>query len=73
MPTHGLRQIDWDDLGPLGEDADLGAAYDDIEGRVEELVASLLEEGVNNRDVDPEVEQEIDEAMGDLHDPTTKD
>lgn len=75
MPTHGLHQIDWDDLGSVADLSaeDLRAAFDDIERRVEELVRALLEDGPEGREVDPEVEQEIDEAISSLHDPDTKD
>lgn len=76
MPSHGLHQIDWDDLGPIPDEAsgaDLGGVFDDIEARVDELVQALLHEEVGAREVDPEVSEELDRVIGDLHDPTTKD
>lgn len=70
MPSHGLHQIDWDDLGPLPQEAsadELGRMVDELERRVDELVQALLHEDVAERPVDPEVDQEIDTALRELH------
>ncbi|WP_281965344.1 hypothetical protein [Serinicoccus marinus] len=46
MPTHGLQQIDWDDLTSLEGRTDLDAAYERIAAKVGELVDALLERDV---------------------------
>ncbi|ANS79952.1 hypothetical protein SGUI_2556 [Serinicoccus hydrothermalis] len=67
MPTHGLHQIDWDELGSLEGHDDLPSAYEQIEARVGELVDALLERDVASREVDPEVEREVQQVIEDLH------
>ena len=67
MPTHGLQQIDWDDLTSLEGRTDLDAAYERIAAKVGELVDALLERDVAAREVDPEVEREVEQFIDDLH------
>ncbi|WP_022925912.1 hypothetical protein [Serinicoccus marinus] len=67
MPTHGLQQIDWDDLTSLEGRTDLDAAYERIAAKVGELVDALLERDVAAREVDPEVEREVEQVIDDLH------
>ena len=69
MPTHGMRQIDWDDVTSLeGRDGkELDAAFEEIEGRVTELVDSLLEKDLAAREVDPEVDAEVRSVIEELH------
>lgn len=69
MPTHGMQQIDWDDMTTLqGRDAEgLEAAFGEIEAKVGDLVDSLLEKDLASRDVDPHVEQEVRTVIRELH------
>ena len=67
MPTHGLQQIDWDDLTSLEGRTDLDAAYERIAAKVGELVDALLERDVAAREVDPEVQREVQQVIDDLH------
>ncbi|MFX0538540.1 low molecular weight phosphatase family protein [Ornithinimicrobium sp. Y1847] len=69
MPAHGLHQIDWEDVKPLdGSSAeDLGAAFDLLKERVEELVHTLLHDELGSREVDPEVQKELDDVLEELH------
>ncbi|GAA4867672.1 low molecular weight phosphatase family protein [Serinicoccus chungangensis] len=69
MPTHGLHQVDWDDLTSLEGREDLDAAFEEIETRVSELVDALLEKDLATRAVDPEVEEELRRVIEELHDP----
>ncbi|OLT17562.1 hypothetical protein BJF86_14930 [Serinicoccus sp. CNJ-927] len=67
MPTHGLQQIDWDDLTSLEGRTDLDAAYERIAAKVGELVDALLGRDVAAREVDPEVQREVQQVIDDLH------
>ncbi|WP_151525551.1 low molecular weight phosphatase family protein [Serinicoccus kebangsaanensis] len=67
MPTHGLHQVDWDDLTSLEGRDDLDQAYAEIEAQVVGLVDALLERDLASRQVDPEVERELQEVIDDLH------
>ncbi|WP_419177479.1 low molecular weight phosphatase family protein [Serinicoccus chungangensis] len=71
MPTHGLHQVDWDDLTSLEGRSDLDVAFGEIEARVSELVDALLEKekDLAEREADPEVEEELRRVIGELHDP----
>ena len=69
MPTHGLHQVDWDDLTSLQGREDLDVAFAEIEARVSELVDALLEKDLAAREVDPEVEEELRRVIVELHDP----
>ena len=67
MPTHGLQQVDWDDLTSLEGRTDLDAAYERIAAKVGELVDALLGRDVAAREVDPEVQREVQQVIDDLH------
>ena len=67
LPVGGLRQVDWDDETSLKglSRADLDQAWARIEEKVDELVRNLLEG--DEREIDPEVDQEIRDTLADLH------
>lgn len=70
MPTHGMQQIDWDEMTSLEGRDDLAAAFAEIEAKVSELVDSLLEKDLAAREVDPEVDEEVRTVIRELHDGT---
>lgn len=70
MPTHGMQQIDWDEMTTLEGRDDLAAAFSEIEAKVSELVDSLLEKDLAAREVDPEVDEEVRTVIRELHDGT---
>ena len=75
LPAHGLHQIDWSDVTPLDGSSteQLGSAFDLLEERVGELVDTLVHDDLTAREVDPEVQEELDEVMADLHSETSID
>ena len=60
-------EVDWDDLTSLEGRDDLDQAYAEIEAQVVGLVDALLERDLASRQVDPEVERELQEVIDDLH------